>query len=191
MRSGGATPAGSSRALRLDPSMLPVRFATSDAGADGRLRIVELHRRGVVLRRAVRGMRMAVNLPISAFLGIAIRMAAPQSSGSGNISIVLEHRDPALSVPLMISHDSDDVMAEWQTWARALALPLLVADADGTLREPFARIGAVRVTQPAPRRRRRNAIRTRRPSILLRRAAAAMPSTPHVHRGEREIIARD
>src|SRR5580704_19604292 len=82
MRSGGATPAGSSRALRLDPSMLPVRFATSDAGADGRLRIVELHRRGVVLRRAVRGMRMAVNLPISAFLGIAIRVRAPQSGDS-------------------------------------------------------------------------------------------------------------
>jgi hypothetical protein len=191
MRSGGTTPAGSSRALRLDPSMLPVRFATSDAGADGRLRIVELHRRGVVLRRAVRGMRMAVNLPISAFLGIAIRMAAPQSGDSGNISIMLEHRDPALSVPLMISLDSDDVMAEWQTWARALALPLLVADADGTLREPFARIGAVRVTRPVPRRRRRNAIKTRRPSILLRRAAAVMPSTPPVHRGEHEIIAQD
>ena len=171
--------------------MLPVRFATSDAGADGHLRIVELHRRGVVLRRAVRGMRMAVNLPISAFLGISIRMAAPQSGDGGNISIMLEHHDPALSVPLMVSRDSSDVMAEWQTWARALALPLLVADADGTLREPFARVGAVRVTQPAPRRRRRNAIKTRRPSILLRRAAAAMPSPPHVHRGEREIIARD
>src|ERR1700687_3099360 len=154
MRSGGATPAGSSRALRLDPSMLPVRFATSDAGADGRLRIVELHRRGVVLRRAVRGMRMAVNLPISAFLGIAIRMVAPPSGGgssSGDISIMLEHRDPALSVPLMIAHDSDHVMAEWQTWARALALPLLVAARDGTLREPFARIGGVRVTQAGPR----------------------------------------
>src|SRR5579871_6851838 len=126
MRSGGAAPAGSSRVLRLDPSTLPIRFAMSDAGADGRQRIVDLHHMGVVLHRAVRGMRMAVNLPISAFLGIAIRVPAPQSGDNGTISITLEHRDPDLSVPLMIAHDSDDVMAEWQTWARTLDVPLLL-----------------------------------------------------------------
>src|ERR1700730_16788599 len=166
MRSGGPLPPGSSRAWRLAPSMLPVRFTTSDAAADGRLRIMELHRRGVVLHRAVRGMRMAVNLPIANFLGIAIRVRAPQSGDRGHISIMLEHRDPALSVPLMISHDGDDVMAELQTWARALALRLLLPETDGPSAEPFARIGAVRVARPSPRRRRRSAICKRRPSIL-------------------------
>ena len=41
MRSGGCT--GSGRALRLDPSGLPVRFFAGDAAADGQVRAVELH----------------------------------------------------------------------------------------------------------------------------------------------------
>src|SRR5437588_12071821 len=52
---GGAAPAGSGRALRLDPLALPVRFTASDARADERIRYVELNRERVVLRRAVRG----------------------------------------------------------------------------------------------------------------------------------------
>ena len=52
MRSGGC-PAGSSRALRLDPFALPVRFAASDAAADERVRHVELHRERVVVRRSL------------------------------------------------------------------------------------------------------------------------------------------
>jgi hypothetical protein len=40
MRSGGM-PAGSSRALRLDPFSLPARFAAIDAAADERVRHVE------------------------------------------------------------------------------------------------------------------------------------------------------
>ena len=66
---GGVTPVGSSRIERLDPLALPVRFTASDAGADERSRDVELTRERVVLRRAVRGIRMAVNLPVSSFLG--------------------------------------------------------------------------------------------------------------------------
>ena len=38
----GRTPAGSGRALRLDPFALPVRFPAQDAGADGQMRQVEL-----------------------------------------------------------------------------------------------------------------------------------------------------
>ena len=54
----GGIPAGSARALRLDPFALPVRYPAQDSGADGQVRQVELHREHVVLRRAVRGMRM-------------------------------------------------------------------------------------------------------------------------------------
>ena len=66
--------AGSSRALRLDPFSLPVRFEAADEAADERLRIVDLHRERVVVRRSVRGMRMALNLPVAAFRGVAIRL---------------------------------------------------------------------------------------------------------------------
>jgi len=69
----GINPAGSSRALRLDPLSLPVSFSAHDIRADGGTRQVELHRERVVLRRAVRGMRMAVNVRVSDFLGVALR----------------------------------------------------------------------------------------------------------------------
>jgi Family of unknown function (DUF6101) len=190
MRVGGAKPAGSSRALRLDPLALPLCFEASDAGADGRVRSVELHRERVVLRRAVRGMRMAVNLPISAYLGLAIRLIPPEGEAAGAIAIVLEHRDPTLSLPLHVASDGAEIIAEWQNWARILDRPLLIPDGDGNLREPTPRLGRVTIGTPAPRRRRRNAVKARRASILLRRRPGIMPATPTMHRGEREIIAR-
>jgi len=71
------------------------------------------------------------------------------------------------------------------------SLPLLVAERDGSLREPFARIGALRIEAPTRRRRRRTIIARRRPSIRLRRRAARLPDNPAVYSGEREIIARN
>ncbi len=68
----GINPAGSSRALRLDPLSLPLRFDAHDTRADGSVRKIELHRERVVLRRAVQGMRMAVNIRVSDFLGVGL-----------------------------------------------------------------------------------------------------------------------
>jgi Family of unknown function (DUF6101) len=187
---GGAMPVGSSRNERLDPLALPVRFTAHDVGADERLRDVELTRERVVLRRAVRGIRMAVSLPVTAFLGVALRLVLA-ADDADRATISLEHCDSALSVPLFCTADWRDAVAEWRLWARVLKLPLLVVDLDGTLCDAFRRLGLVRVGKPAPRRRRRNAIKERRPSILMRRAAAMFPAEPSVHRDEREIIARN
>jgi uncharacterized protein DUF6101 len=191
MTSGRSKPAGSSRQPRLDPFSLPVRFQVSDAAADACVRSVELTRERVVLRRAVRGMRMAINLPVSCYLGIALRMEPPAGEADGAVALVLEHRDRALSLPLCRAGDGADVAAEWQAWGRVLKLPLLVAEADGRLREPFARIGALLVAAPAKRRRRRSAVKARRPSIPLRRKCGRSLDGADVHRGEREIIAPD
>jgi len=54
----GGTAAGSSRAVRLDPFSLPVRFEAADEAADERRRVVDLFRERVVVRRCVGGMRM-------------------------------------------------------------------------------------------------------------------------------------
>jgi len=184
-------PAGSSRDERLDPFALPLRFEVSDTTADARVRSVELTRERVVVRRLVRGMLMAVNLPVKSYLGVALRVEPPASPAAGAVSLVLEHRDGALSLPLYRAPDGTDIVAEWQSWARVLRLPLLVAEPDGALREPFARIGALRVGAPSIRRRRRSAVKTRRPSILLRRRGGGSIDGASVHRGEREIIARN
>jgi hypothetical protein len=179
--------------VRLDPFSLPVRFTAADAAADERLRVVDLHRERVVLRRSVRGMRMALNLPVAAFRGVAIRLNFGEAEETPNaIAVVLEHVDPALSLPLFAATENDDIVAEWQSWGRVLGLPLLVAETDGSLREPFARLGAfLRIEAPTWRRRRRSAVARRRPTRLMRRRPGAARETPLVHRGEREIIARN
>ncbi len=191
MQFGRAMPAGSSRDERLDPFTLPVTFAARDKTADEHLRTIELTRERVIVRRAVRGIKMAVNLPVAAYLGVALRMQPPEGGTPGAVSIVLAHRDDALSLPLYSAEDGADIVAEWQSWAQVLSLPLLVAEADGHLRDAFNRIGALRVADPTWRRRRRSAIRQRRPSILLRRKAGRSIAGAAVHCDEREIIARD
>jgi hypothetical protein len=183
--------AGSSRDERLDPFSLPLHFEAGDAAADGRVRFVELTRERVVLRRSVRGMLMAVNLPVASYLGVALRIEPAVGAAANTVALVLEHRDCALSLQLYRADDSADIVAEWQSWARVLKLPLLVAEADGRLREPFARIGALRVAAPAPRRRKRSAIKARRPSIFLRRKPGRRLGGAAMHHGEREIIARN
>lgn len=190
MRSGGL-PAGSSRAQRLDPFALPVRFAASDATADGRVREVELHRERVVMRRSLNGMRMAFNMPVSCFTGIALRLLPGEGGATPAVAIVLAHKDPGLALPLFVTQEADEAFAEWHAWSQVLGLPLLLAEDDGSLREPFARIGALRIDPPRPRRRRRSALKRRRPSMPMRRAPGRLSDATRVHRGEREIIARN
>jgi hypothetical protein len=183
MRSGGC-PAGSGRALRLDPFALPVRYAASDMAADGRVREIELHRTRVVVRRSLAGMRMALNMPVAAFAGVGLRLMV------GEAAVVLAHKDPGLALPLFLSNEADDVTAAWRSWGAVLGLPLLVEDEDGW-REPFARLGALRIERLRPRRRRRSVLRRRRPTMPLRRARGELTAATPVHRGEREIIARN
>ena len=59
--------------MRLDPLSLPLSFHAHDTRADGGVRRIELHRERVVLHRAVKGMRMAINVRVSDFLGVALR----------------------------------------------------------------------------------------------------------------------
>jgi hypothetical protein len=187
MRSGGYS-AGSGSALLLDPFCLPARYAAIDAAADERVRHVELYRERVVVRRSLSGMRMALNLPLSAFAGVAIRMSA--GSEPATVSVILEHKDPALALPLFVSAEADDAAAQWRIWAKVLGLPMLVED-DGQWREPFARMGGVRIERVRARRRRRNAIKRRRPTMPLSRPMGKLTAATPVYRGEREIIARN
>jgi hypothetical protein len=167
---GGINPAGSGRVLRLDPLSLPISFHAHDTRADGGVRQIELHRERVVLRRALHGMRMAVNLRVSDFLGVALRGIDDAQT------LVLLHRDPSLTIPLCVSSDAEDVAATWLTWSEFFGLPQLTDE------EP---------REPASRRRRRNAIGRRRPKFLLRRQPGDQLDSENVHSGEREIIARN
>jgi hypothetical protein len=166
----GIAPAGSSRALRLDPLSLPVRFDAHDIRADGSVRHIELHRERVILRRAIAGMQMAVNIRVSDFLGVALRGIDDAQM------LVLAHRDPSLTIPLCVSADREEIAAAWQMWSDIFALPQLPED---------------KVCEPAARRRRHSMIRTRRPKFLARRRNGDPLNPANIHQGEREIIARD
>ena len=183
--------AGSSRALRLDPHNLPVRYSAHDSGADSGLRNIELGRERVMLKREVRGILMKVGVNIREFAGIALRTLPPEGDEPAAIAVMLEHRDTGLTVPLFVATEGDDAMAQWKSWGRVLDVPLLVAEPDGAMREAFRRIGRLAVGKPGPRRRRRAAIKWRRPSILMRRKPGRPSAEPVVHRGEYELIACD
>ena len=116
----GINPAGSSRSLRLDPLSLPVRFDAHDPRADGGVRQIELHRERVVLRRAVRGMRMAINVRVSDFIGVALRGIDEAQM------LVLVHRDPSLSIPLLRQRRrATNSPRPGQMWSEIFALPQL------------------------------------------------------------------
>ncbi|HEY7231831.1 MAG TPA: DUF6101 family protein [Pseudolabrys sp.] len=187
MRSGGC--AGSGRALRLDPFGLPVRFCARDAVADGCVRDVELHRERVVLRRSLAGMRMALNMPVAAFEGISLHLVAGESGETDALAVVLEHRDPSLTLPLYLTVRPDEALAEWRAWGEVLGRPLLLANSCASSANKQFR--HLRIERPRPRRRRRNVLKKRRPSILMRRGYGKITRATPVHRGEREIIARN
>jgi hypothetical protein len=165
----GTHPAGSSRALRLDPLSLPISFDAHDIRADGGVRQIELHRERVVLRRALHGMRMAVNVRVQDFLGVALRGIDDAQM------LVLAHRDPSLTIPLCVSSDREEITTAWQMWSDIFGLPQLPED---------------KAAEPAPRRRRHNAIRARRPKFLVRRRLGDLLNPASLHQGEHEIIAR-
>ena len=185
--SRGRKPAGSSCVERLDPFSLPVRFTTGDAGADGRMRNIELQRERVIVQRCVRGIPMTLKLAVGDFLGVALRIIRKGKAAA--VYVTLEHPDPGLSLPLYSASNTDNVVAEWQSWARTLRRPLLIADDSGRLHDLFPRVGEVRLGQISPRRRRRTAMKGRRPSMAWRRRRGL--ERKRVHRGEREIIARN
>jgi hypothetical protein len=190
-RTGGHRASTIASPWRLDPFSLPVRFAAVDQAADAGLRMVDLHRERVVLRRALGGMRMAVNLPVAAYRGVAIKVHSEDEGPPRLFSVTLDHPDAGLSLPLFSSQEPDDIVAEWQCWGRVLGMPLLLAESDGSAREVFPRMGRLLIAAPTWRRRRRSTIARRRPYRVLRRRATALPASPLVHRGEREIIGRE
>jgi hypothetical protein len=147
-------------------------FYAPDARADGCVRQVELHRKRIVLRRSLHGMRMAITMPVSDYTGI-IRRAA-----RGDHTLVLAHRDPALSIPLLVTADAEELDEAIRVWCMFFALPEIADE-----------IAAA--ASPAPRRRRHNAVKWRHPRVLMRRSGGGALADMDVHRGEREIIARE
>ena len=168
-----------------------MRFFAGEAAADGQVRDVELHRERVVMRRALCGMRMALNMPVAAFDGVSLWLMPGEAGDDDALAVVLKHRDPTLTLPLFVTSRADEALAEWRAWSQVLDVPLLLAEQRGSSAIAIAQIDGLHIERPRPRRRRRSALKARRPSVPLRRATGKITNATPIHRDEREIIARN
>ncbi len=184
----GLKPVWAGRNMRLDPLRLPqaVSYATRDDVSDVSFTI---DHRGVVIRRMldVSGLPVTVALPARAFKGVAAR-AIEDAEGNVTVTLELLHNDPALSVPLLVAEDLDDVAADWRAWADAYRLPMLLIEADGVARTLEESLGECIKTLPPQERRPRRSSTHRRPRFLARRKSGTL-GVRLVVNGD-EIIAR-
>ena len=44
------------------------------------------------------------------------------------LAVVLEHADPSLTLPLFLTSQADEAVAEWRAWSEVLDVPLLLAE---------------------------------------------------------------
>lgn len=166
--STGLRPVWAGSNMRLDPFHLPqiVTYATRDDAGDVTFSIDS---RGVVVRRVLArsGLPATIVLPARSFRGVAARAI---EDGNGKVTVTLElmHSDAALSVPLLVADDLEDVAADWRAWAEAYRLPMLLVEADGIARTLDESLGALRTAQMQPRRRGKLSS-GRRPRFLARR----------------------
>ena len=173
--------------LRLDPGNFPQRV--SYAARDERDEVsVTLDSRGAVIRKVLTksGLPLSIALPARAFKGVAAR-AIDHGDGTVTVTLELHHTDIALSVPLLVAHDLDDIAADWRAWSELYGLPMLMVEADGVARP--LEDGSMRQAGTAPsRRRRHHQIADRRPRFLVRRSTGSMGFRMKIE--GREIIAR-
>ncbi|WP_099865214.1 DUF6101 family protein [Pararhizobium haloflavum] len=174
--------------LRLDPDHLPQQVSYCTRNQSGEIAIT-LDRRGAVLRRTlpVSGLPLSIALPARAFSGVAAR-AIDHGDGDVTVTLELHHTDPELCVPLLVSHDLDDIAADWRAWSAAYALPMMMVEADGIARPLGAPSGRVALGPSRPRRRY-SFFADRRPRFLVRRKTGSLGIARLVIRGH-EIIAR-
>jgi hypothetical protein len=142
------------RELDIDPFALPVRFALpvdSDADQAREARdLIEINQGVIAVEHQVSGVSSVRRaLPLDDFSGIAIRIESLDDAIDGfAVSVNLHHPDPKLCFPLYMSCDMNEVCARWQSWGRALKLPLLLPELDGSWREPIERFGKLKVNPP-------------------------------------------
>ena len=132
----GEATAGSSRVFRLDPHTLPVRGSARDGGTAHTAFILDRDR-AIVQRQRHAGPPFTLTVPLADYRGVAVRMEPTGAAGQVRVFVELLHADPALTLPLIVGDEPEDVAADWQAWGRALNLPLLVIGQDGSVSAPL------------------------------------------------------
>ena len=170
--------------MRLDPYKMPQQVSYGRAKDDIS---VTLDNKGAVMKRQLSGgLPLSLALPARAFVGVAAR-AFEHEDGTMTMTLELLHKDADLSVPLCVSSDVEETACDWHSWARALALPMVMIDENGA-QSIVKDAGLLTEQEPQPRRRRFSAIK-HRPNFLRRRKAGVVGPVRRLD--AREIIARN
>ncbi|VVB48703.1 hypothetical protein RHAL1_03454 [Beijerinckiaceae bacterium RH AL1] len=142
-----------------------------DPRADGAARTVHVSAERVTIERVLKGVRMKLGVPVSAYRGLVLEVRQP----TGHATLTLHHEDRELDV-MLASGEAIQLARKARAWSHVLGQPVSIAEACVTMGVPAAR----RLTPLKPGRRSRFA-RRRKPGNqgLLANAFA----------GEREIIA--
>ncbi len=109
--------------------------------------------------------------PVSSFRGVGV--AVRRGDGEPVFNLTLVHENPRLSIPLSTSTEAAAVAREWQAWAKALNLPLLAVNEDGSVHAELTTLGVVLAERPSPRRRGSALVGRRSRYARQRRAADA------------------
>lgn len=154
------------RPLDVDPFHLPARFVLpvcSPAGGQVTQDNILITSQAVAVEHNMPGaLRRIAQVAVKDFQGVAIRIDrlgdGPQAFA---ISVNLQHDEPDFCIPLHMAFDMCDASARWQSWGRALSLPLLMPTPDGGWREPDEVPGRM-IVREAFRRHPRLALKQRR-----------------------------
>lgn len=165
-----ARPAWVGRAFRLDPAALPAsnKIASGIDAGNGEIAYIVEAGMIYIARHLPCGIPMTMRFSPRAFVAIAARTLPGAKPGSMIATLELMHTDPALSLPLLVADNLDDIAADWTRWARLFCLPMAMIDQSGRVDVVDAVNGSVRLAAPKPRRRRAASVR-RRPRFLMRR----------------------
>lgn len=163
-------PAWAGRAFRLDPAALPASNKVASGIVAGNGEVAYIIEPGMIYiaRHLPCGIPMTMRFSPRAFVAIAARTLPGARPGSMIATLELMHRDPALSLPLLVADNLDDIAADWTRWARLFNLPMAMVDAGGGVDFIDTVNGPVRLGQAKARRRRAVSTR-RRPRFLMRR----------------------
>ena len=166
----GEVSIGSGQSFRLDPRNLPVRYSTTLGSTARRVKATVIldRKQAIVQQLSPTGTPLTVRIPHNIFEGVAVRMKPIGQAGDIEVFVELMHRDPALSLPLMVADNPAEIAADWQAWGQILGLPLLIVEEDGTIVTAVDRPNPTIQQAPKPRRHH-SFFAKRRPRFLTRR----------------------
>lgn len=150
------------RPIDINPFRLPAQFSLPVKSVSGRLLrardTIQIDAAMIAVEREVLGARaIRKQVALEEFSGVAIRAElVGDDEDKVVVSVNLHHEDPELCIPLHMAYDMIDVTARWQSWGRALRLPLLVPDLDGGWREVTKRMGKLIIGTSHPREPRKS-----------------------------------